>query len=167
MRVDETIEISAPPSEVFEWLVDRRLMARWCEALDRPASFADCLPEDRSQVRAGYKVTVDSFARVSMTSTKTETVGATYEVTEYDPPRLYGSRSVHPHARTEELYELEPVGAGTRLRLERDIDYDGLAKVGLLIGTVLRPSAGIGFRRWARKDAHDSLVVLKGLIEGS
>jgi hypothetical protein len=70
-----------------------------------------------------------------------------------------------PHAKATELYELEPTGSGTRLRLDRDIDYDGLGKVGLVIGSILRPSAGIGFRRWARNDARDSLVVLKRLIE--
>jgi uncharacterized protein YndB with AHSA1/START domain len=165
MRVKEEIEVAAPPEAVFEWLVDRRLMARWCEALGRPASFADCLPEDRSAVRVGYRATVAGVARTSFTSRETVKVPATYEVTEYDPPWRLATRSTHPHAKATEVYELERANRGTRLRLEREIDYDGLAKVGLLIGSVLRPSAGLGFRRWVRKDARDSLEKLRELIE--
>lgn len=116
-------------------------------------------------MRAGYRADVDAVARTSMTSRQTERVTATYEVTEYDPPRRYGTRSVHPHAKVVELYELDPEGGGTRLRLERDFDYDGLAKVGLVIGSILRPSAGLGFRRFLRTDTRESLQALKRLIE--
>ena len=161
MRNEERIEIAAAPERVFEWLVDRRLMARWCEALGRPASFADCLPADLAEMRQGYRAEVAGIARKSLTDPARVEVPTTFEVTVYEPPRRYGTRSRHPHAVARELYELEPTGAGTRLRYEREINYKGIARIGMLVAFLPRG----GFRRWARDDLRGSLAKLKELAE--
>ena len=164
---DETIEIAAPPEEVFEWLVDRERVARWCVALGAPASFADSLPADRSEMRAGYSSETPVETRGGEYGQEVVQGTALMEVTGYEPPTSYATHSRHPDHDTRDTYTLEPTASGTSLRHQRTTEFTGMAAKGMEMAAKFQPGGINIYEKYARDHFERSLQTLKELIEAS
>ena len=106
-----SVEIAAPPATVFAWLTDREKLARWVEGdlsmMPDPAGF-----------HTGYK----GQSTVQGTDGSTRTVD--YEITTWEPPRLYAYRQTQAGATTLAEFRLSDVGGGTLLEASTSTEWD-------------------------------------------
>jgi uncharacterized protein YndB with AHSA1/START domain len=135
-RSEASLEIAAPPEQVFEWLVDPELNSRWHGTEIEP------LP--------------DSSVNPRMRPAPTDV-----EVTRYEPPFAFDARFTHRFATTDIRHRLEPSGSGTRLRLETTWRYHGWTRLWMVLGRL----RGISFGKAHGEAVAESLRKLKGLVE--
>jgi uncharacterized protein YndB with AHSA1/START domain len=143
IRGKATVTIDAPPKEVWEWLVDSEKQKRWL------GDTVEWLPDDRSQLRVGYR------GREIM-QTPGKPTECEIELVAYEPPRLLASDHSHEIFTAHSRAELSPAPGGTSFRSSVRIRYRKL-------GVWLRVLPAAPFYGRAVKG---SLVQLKGLIEG-
>jgi uncharacterized membrane protein len=133
-----SIEITRPPEEVFAYLDDLSRHNEWQEQI--------------------VSVRVDSDGPTSVGTRATETRRAggreqtlTYEVTEHDPPRLFGFHGVDGPIRPVGRGIVEPVGGGQRSKITLELDFEGHG-----FGKLLRPLVLWQARKQVPKD-HERL----------
>ena len=145
MAINETIEISRPPHEVFAYVSDMARHPEWQEKL------LNVTVETEGPVRVGTRVR------------QTRRVGGgtrtfTLEVTEHDPPNRVAFRGIDGPVRPQGTITFEPLEGGQRTRYSAQLDFEGHG-VGLLLAPLVR--------RDARKQLPESLQRLKQKLEAS
>jgi uncharacterized protein YndB with AHSA1/START domain len=105
-----SIDIAAPPQEVFDYLVDPEKIERWMGAE------ATTMPPDPSELRVGYRKEGTFLAPDGPRP-------ITMEVTVHDPPREVAFRQSYAGGNADTHYVLAAAGAGTRLEQTSSIDY--------------------------------------------
>jgi len=118
-----TVEIPASPSQVFACLTEPTLLSQWVGGLEA----SEPLTEGGLRVGARSKETVVEGTR------RTEMIT---EVTALVPERSLRFRIDSQAIRGQSSYELEPSGAGVRLRHQLDVEYRGLLR---LLGPLFKP----------------------------
>ena len=101
LQTTRTIEIGAPPQEVFGWLIEPDKLKAWTDAETK-------LPADTSQLRVGYKLE-DTF-QAPDGERKYE-----FEVTAYDPPRELAYVDTYAGGKATVSYRLSESGGSTQL----------------------------------------------------
>lgn len=144
MKVERSIQIAAPPEDIYHVVMDPRRLGDW-------VSIHDSLPSaPKGELRSGSELTQRlRLARRCFT--------VRWKVTEDDPPRRVvwdGRGPLRTRARV--VYELSERDGGTRFSYENVFDLPGGAAGRL---------AGRGFGRTAEREMRRSLDRLKGLME--
>ena len=132
MKIEEQIEIARPPEQVYAVVADLERGPEWQPTLVRVDA------ERGTEVRriAGHE-------RESR-----------FEVTRAEPPRLFEIVSHDGPVRAWATFELEPAGAGTRVRFSLVLELSGALRF-----------AGPMLRGRAEREARDNLERLKKLVE--
>jgi carbon monoxide dehydrogenase subunit G len=144
MKVERTIEISAPPERVYEVVMDPRHLENWVTIHDHLQEAPDGSLETGSELTQCLKLAGRRF-------------NVHWKVVEDDPCRRVvwdGKGPVHSHARV--VYEFEPNGNGTRFSYCNEYD---------LPGGVLGRMAGGAVKRVTGKEVDATLQRLKQLVE--
>jgi uncharacterized protein YndB with AHSA1/START domain len=108
LETTRTIEVGAPPEEVFAWLVEPDKLRAWTDA---DSGF----PADHWELRAGYRIdgsfqAPDGERKFSL------------EITAYDPPRELAYVETYADGRSTARYGLAATAAGTTLELAVSAD---------------------------------------------
>ena len=114
-QAEHSVTIDRPIDEVFAFLADGENDPRW-----------------RSGVLDVERVAGDGVGaryRQGVKGPMGRRVAADYEVTEFAPPRALGFRATAGPVRPEGRYELEPAGAGTRVRFTLRCTPRGVARL--------------------------------------
>ncbi|WP_418961005.1 SRPBCC family protein [Streptomyces tritici] len=125
-RIEETIDISRSPEEVFTYMMDPAHMPEWQE----------------SAVSA-RKVTAGPLGVGSRISVKRRLgrreMPMTMEVTEFDPPRSWHFHGVDGPVRGDVQGTIAPLEEGRRSRVTLSVDFEshGIGKV--LVPMVVKP----------------------------
>jgi uncharacterized protein YndB with AHSA1/START domain len=101
LQTTRTIEIGAPPQEVFSWLIEPDKLKAWTDAETK-------LPVDTAQLRVGYKV--DGTFQAPDGQRQYE-----FEITAYDPPRELAYVDSYAGGNATVSYRLSESPAGTNL----------------------------------------------------
>ncbi|MBX3193496.1 MAG: SRPBCC family protein [Schumannella sp.] len=106
MLTSARVEIAAPASEVFAWLIEPAKLTAWLGA-------AGAMPEDTSQLRAGWTGSSESppLGTVSI------------EIRVYNPPERLEYRTVYPGGDALTTYRLTEGDGVTTLVCEGDTDW--------------------------------------------
>jgi uncharacterized protein YndB with AHSA1/START domain len=141
--ITHSVEINRPPEEVFAYLDD---LARHKEWQDQIVS---------------AKVNTEGPTKVGTTVTETRRFGKremtqTWEVTEYEPPRVFSFRGIDGPVRVVGTGSVEPAGEG-RSRVSISLDFEGHG-----LGKLMVPIA----RSQARKQVAKDQEKLKAQLEG-
>jgi uncharacterized membrane protein len=115
LEAEHSITVSRPIDEVFAFLADGENGPRW-----------------RSGVLDVQRVSGDGVGaqyRQGVKGPMGRRIAADYEVTEFAPPRALGFRATAGPVRPEGRYELEPAGAGTRVRFTLQCKPRGFARL--------------------------------------
>ena len=142
--VRESIEIARSPAELFAYLDDFPRHTEWQETL------VSARVETEGLMRAGSRV-----AETRRMGKREQT--ASFEMTEYDPPRSASFRGTDGPIRSVGRRIVEPIGDGSRSRFTLELDFTGRG-----IGKLLVPLA----RNQARKQIPKSMRRLKEHLEG-
>jgi uncharacterized membrane protein len=136
MHVETTVEIDAPPSEVWATLSD---VVRWPEWT---ASMSEVQPLEDGPLALGSKVRIKQPRMPPLT----------WEITEFDPGRSFSWQSTSPGITTVGTHRLEPLpNGGTAVTLAIH-GSGGLAPIGglLMAGRIRRyvtmEALGLGLR---------------------
>ncbi len=124
MRVQASMEVGAPTRVVFGVVSSPDLLPAWNTAVARIRRLGS------GPVRLGERAIV--VGRLFGHELESET-----EVVEYEPPRVFASRSVRGQS-LDTRFTLEPFTHGTRLSVEIEGDPPGGALGGLVARGVLR-----------------------------
>jgi len=146
MKVETTIDLPAPPEEVFDVVMDPMQLEDWVTAHDSVKDVPDGDLAEGSTFRQKLKVAGVSF-------------GVTWEVTEIDEPRLAvweGKGPAGSKARCR--YELEPSDGGTRFHYLNEFELPG-GKLAAAAGKAIGEERG-------RAEAEKSLENLRKLLAG-
>jgi uncharacterized protein YndB with AHSA1/START domain len=119
--VEQTVEIAAPPNEVFVFLVPQR-MPYWYGAE------MDCCLEvsgGEADFRAAQKVRVTGHLKGKIGRKE---IAHTCVVTRYETPRILEWRFEDPYGvRGVELWELVAIASGTRVTMRSEYELSGRA----------------------------------------
>jgi uncharacterized protein YndB with AHSA1/START domain len=100
------VEIAAPAKDVFAWLIEPVKLTTWLGT-------AGAMPEDSSLLHVGWSSTTD-----------TPPLGkVTVEITAYEPPTEFGSRTTYQGGDSITTYRLVEGDGTTTLTLEGDTDW--------------------------------------------
>ncbi|MFF6949056.1 SRPBCC family protein [Streptomyces iakyrus] len=143
-RIEEAIDISRRPDEVFSYLTDPKHIAEWEES----AVAVRTLSEGPLGVRSRFQVQ----RRVGILK-----LPMTMEVMEIDPPRSWHFHGVDGPVRGDLQGRIEPLDNGERSRLTLSVDLEphGIGKV--LVPLVVKPMV--------RKEIPRDKVLAKELLE--
>src|SRR5436190_837948 len=108
LETTRTVEIGAPPADVFTWLVEPDKLKAWTDAESK-------LPADSSELRVGYRVDGSFQAPDGQRS-------FTIEITAYDPPRQLGYVETYAGGKSTAGYTLSASRTGTTLELAVSAD---------------------------------------------
>ncbi len=114
IRTEASIEIGAPPEKVFEWITDRAKVTQWA-GVD-----PDAMPADASELKVGYR----SKGTMQAPDGPRET---DWEVTAFDPPREFATRTTYAGGDQSSSYRLSADGDGTKVEVASDTDYAKMA----------------------------------------
>lgn len=144
-RNEYSVEIAAPPAEVFPWLADPERRLTWMGALVESERLTDGPPEVGSRFRDVFE---DLGQRVELEA----------ELLEVDPPRGMSVRLVSKTFEATSSQRLvEAADGGTRLTAVIETSYTQLP------ARLLAPVV----TRHAQRRLEDDLARLKELVEGS
>lgn len=146
MKVETTIDLPAPPEEVFAVVMDPLQLEDWVTAHDSVKDVPDSELAEGSTFRQKLKVAGVGF-------------GVTWEVTEIDAPRLAvweGKGPAGSKARCR--YELEAHDGGTRFHYLNEFELPG-GKLAAAAGKAIGEERG-------RAEAEKSLENLRKLLAG-
>lgn len=124
-----SIQVDRPPEDVFAYLADLSRHGEWQSQIQE----ITVLTEDPTSV--------GSRARERRKLPHKPVVTATYEITEFEPPRQAGFRGIDGPVRVVGRATVEPVGNGSRVNLEIDVTGHGL------VGKLFAPLARRELRR--------------------
>jgi hypothetical protein len=142
--IRESVEIARSPEELFAYLDDFPRHTEWQESL------VSARVETEGPMQAGSRVT-----ETRRMGKREQT--ATFEMTDYDPPRSASFRGTDGPIRSVGRRIVEPLGDGSRSRFTLELDFTGRG-----IGKLLVPLA----RNQARKQVPRSMQRLKEHLEG-
>ena len=108
LQTTRTIEIGAPPAEVFGWLIEPDKLKAWTDAESR-------LPVDASQLRVGYSV--DGTFQAPDGERKYHFV-----ITAYDPPNAFATEDDYAGGKATAAYKLTESAGGTHLEAAMSAD---------------------------------------------
>ena len=144
MKVETTIDLPAPPEEVFAVVMDPLRLEDWVTAHDGVKDVPDGPLAERSTFRQKLKVAGVTF-------------GVTWEVTKIDEPRLAVWEGKGPAgSKASCRYELEPDGDGTRFHYFNEFELPG-GKLAAIAGKAIGEERG-------RAEAEQSLENLRDLL---
>ncbi|MFD9034247.1 SRPBCC family protein [Streptomyces sp. NPDC059567] len=125
-RIEESIDISRRPDEVFTYMTDPNHIAEWEES----AAAVRTLSEGPLSVGSRFQVQ-RQIGRLE--------VPMTMEVTEFDPPRSWHFHGVDGPVRSDLRGTIEPLDDGQRSRLTLSLDLEphGIGRV--LVPLVVKP----------------------------
>ena len=144
MKVETTIDLPAPPDEVFELVMDPDRLEDWVTAHDSVKDVPELPLAEGSTFRQKLKVAGVAF-------------GVTWTVTQLDEPRLAvweGKGPAGSKARCR--YELEAAGDGTRFHYFNEFELPG-GKLAAAAGRAIGEERG-------RAEAEKSLQNLRELL---
>jgi uncharacterized protein YndB with AHSA1/START domain len=146
-RSEATIEIAATPQAVFEWIADPRRAGEWMQ------TSVEWLPEDRAELRAGYR--------------GTETLDlpggpedCEFELVAYEPARVFATRNRTSAYEATAWMELTDLGGRTRVEGWTETEYVGRTNALARI-----PGTGRLLALAQRKAHRQSMERLKALVE--
>ena len=137
VRVEHSLEIARPPSEVFSYLIDLASIPAW----------QSTVVEARSEQPLAAGVTWQEVRRFMG-----RTVEGTMKVTAFEPDRRFAAASVGGPLPVHFSWELEPSAAGTRVTFSGE----AAGSFGL---------AGALVARTAKKQVQADLATAKRLLE--
>jgi uncharacterized membrane protein len=111
-----SIEIARSPEDVFAYIADVPRHPEWQDGL------VSVTVETQGPTRVGTRV-------VHRRKLGPRTVATTSEVTAYDPPRVISFRGIDGPIRAEGSQRVEPVGDGSRVSLEMELEGHGFGKL--------------------------------------
>jgi hypothetical protein len=117
--VDQSIEIAAPPKEVFVFFVPQRMPYWYGAEMD------SCLEVSGGEADfcVAQKVRISGHFRGRLGEKE---IAHTLEVTRYEAPRILEWRFEDPYGvRGLERWELEPTPAGTRITMRSEYEMPG------------------------------------------
>ena len=126
MRLEQDFTIARPPEAVFDFMVRPENLGKWQTVHD------SCVPLDDGPPRQGYRMRETLKAGPIRQEQVTE-------FSEFEPGRLLHARVIEGRPSWGR-WELEPDGAGTRVRFSAEFAFPGL----------LRPLAALQWRRFHR-----------------
>jgi uncharacterized membrane protein len=136
-----SIEIARSPEDVFAYIADFPRHPEWQDGL------VSVTVETQGPTRVGTRV-------VHRRKLGPRTVATTSEITAYDPPRVVRFRGIDGPIRAEGSQRVEPVGDGSRVSFEMELEGHGFGKLML-------PMA----RKQAARQVATSHEKLKGILE--
>lgn len=139
MRVKESVEITRPPQEVWDFVADPMNDVRWCRKV-------------KTVTPAGQGRWIVKHKPVPLRPA----VDLTMEQLELDPPSRLVMREEDGTSVFNVEYRLEAIPTGTRFTQVSEFDWKRLPR--LLIRT---------FERGVRRDIRGQLRDLKGVLEAS
>jgi uncharacterized membrane protein len=142
-HIATSVEIARSPEDVFAYVADLPRHPEWQDGL------VSVTVETDGPSRVGTRV-------IHRRKLGPKTVATTSEITAYDPPRVLGFRGIDGPIRGEGSQRVEPVGDGSRVLFERELEGYGLGKLML-------PMA----RRQAARQVAASHQKLKRILEGA
>jgi uncharacterized membrane protein len=142
-HIATSVEIARSPEDVFAYVADLPRHPEWQDGL------VSVTVETDGPSRVGTRV-------VHRRKLGPKTVATTSEITAYDPPRVLGFRGIDGPIRGEGSQRVEPVGDGSRVLFEMELEGYGLGKLML-------PMA----RRQAARQVAASHQKLKRILEGA
>ena len=141
-RNEHTVEIAAPPGDVFPWLVGAEERLRWMGALVESEALDNEPPAVGSRFRDVFE---DHGQRIELEA----------ELVTYEPPHALEVRLVADAFEATSRSRLEQDGPATRLTAQIETTYKALAA--RLLGPVVT--------RHAQKQLESDLARLKDLVE--
>ena len=108
LQTTRTIEIGAPPAEVFTWLIEPDKFKAWTDAESK-------LPVDTSQLRVGYSLDGTFQAPDGQRQYH-------FVITAYDPPSALAYEDDYAGGKATVSYRLTESGAGTQLEAAMSAD---------------------------------------------
>ena len=111
-----SIEIARSPEDVFAYITDVPRHPEWQDGL------VSVTVETQGPTRVGTRV-------VHRRKLGPRTVATTSEVTAYDPPRVVSFRGIDGPIRAEGSQRVEPVGDGSRVSFEVELEGHGFGKL--------------------------------------
>jgi uncharacterized membrane protein len=144
MRIEESIEINRPPEVVFAFFDDRRNDSRWMETVVSSA-----------WVDEGESTGLGRRGRMVMHTTRLTEFQD--EVTEYEPGRKVGHRSVSDSMTVLTACYADPISGGTRAT----VTFEPERLPGGLLGKLAAPF----IERTVRRNYRSDLTRLKQILE--
>ena len=111
-----SVEIARSPEDVFAYIADFPRQPEWQEGL------VSVTVETEGPARVGTRV-------VHRRKLGPRTVATTSELTAYDPPHLVSFRGIDGPIRAQGSQRIEPVGDGSRVSFEMELEGHGLGKL--------------------------------------
>jgi len=142
-HIATSVEIARNPADVFAYIADFPRHPEWQEGL------VSVTVETEGPSRLGTRV-------VHRRKLGPQTVSTTSEITAYDPPHVLGFRGIDGPIRAAGSQRVEPVGDGSRVLFEMELEGYGFGKLML-------PMA----RRQAARQVAASHEKLKRILEGA
>lgn len=115
-HITAAIDIAASPSEVFPWLIEPDLLARWIGGFVSSEEMTD--PPTRVGSRS--RDVLEEKGRRLVIET---------EITEFVPDRRLRVHIRYDGGENDDRYDLEPVGRGTRLTYVSGLRVKGLMRL--------------------------------------
>ena len=140
-HITTAIDIAASPSEVFPWLIEPDLLARWIGGFVGSEAMTD--PPTRAGSRS--RDVLDEKGRRLVIET---------EITEFVADRRLSVHIRYDMGENDDQYDLEPVGRGTRLSYVSDVRLKGPMR---LLSKAISPQL--------RARAERDLASLRDLVE--
>ena len=143
--IEETVEISRPPEDVYAYVVDPARMGEWQEGVVSVRSTDTAPPHVGSTTVVTRRVNQREFTM-------------TTQVDEMVPPRSFKAHGLDGPVRPHFTALIEPLDEGRRSRVTMTLDFEthGMGKV--ITPLVLRPHA--------RKELPRNEQRLKEILEG-
>jgi uncharacterized protein YndB with AHSA1/START domain len=140
---DSSVDISRPPEQVFAFITNPANLTKWVTGVQE-ASGGPLSAGSRYAMKYKYGGRVNDI---------------TMEVTEHEPPRRFGFKTVEGPYPIIGRYRLEPQGQGTRMAYHQDAISDGIV-TGIMFGLL-----GFLLRGQMRKSMARDQQKLKAAIE--
>lgn len=140
-HITTAIDIAASPREIFPWLIEPDLLARWIGGFVSSEAMTD--PPTRAGSRS--RDVLDEKGRRLVIET---------EITEFVADRRLSVHIRYDMGENDDQYDLEPVGRGTRLTYVSDVRLRGLMR---LLSKAISPQL--------RARAERDLASLRDLVE--
>ena len=140
-KVEHSVWINRSVEEVFAYVVDPKNIAEW----------AGPVVEARKTSEGPVGLGTTS-SRV--TQFLGRTMEATYEITEYEPNRLYGDKTTSGPVPTNARISFAPVDGGTKVTIQGEIEAAGFFKLAEPI-----------LARMSSRQVETDLQTLKDLLE--
>ena len=141
IHVTTAIDIAASPREVFPWLVEPDLLARWVGGFVG----SEAITEGPTRVGSRSRDVLDEKGRRMVIET---------EVTEFVADRRLSVHIRYDGGEQDDQYDLEPVGRGTRLTYVSNLQLKGPMR---LLSKAISPQL--------RARAERDLASLRDLVE--